>query len=256
MSFLDTLLNPVFDPLLKATGPFLSILIISLLISVVITFVYKWVTNQTLMKSLKEKQKEFQQKIKGLRDNPGEMMKVQKEAMKVNMDYMKQSFKPTLITMIPVLIIFGWMAAHLAFEPIFPGEQFSVTAEFEPGTTDYAELIVGEELQLLSDSQQKIEESVTWKLTGSPGDHILELNHADQAYTKKVHVGTDFNLAKQITPFEDSSIKLIKIDYKKLKPLGPTFTIPVIKWQPGWLGIYIIFSIVFSMGLRKILKIY
>lgn len=247
-------LTPVFKPLL-ALGPFWAILILSLVISVIITLVYKWVTNQELMKSLKLEQKEMQQKIKSLKDNPQEMMKVQKEAMKKNMEYMKHSFKPTLITLLPIIIIFGWMTAHLSFEPIYPGETYSIIAFFEKGVSGQAELFPDKETELLSDAVQNINSEVAWKLKSkTEGMHLLEIKHGDQSYVKKVLVTTELAYEEPVAVFQHSDLKQIQIDYNKLKPLGPDFSL--FGWQPGWLGLYIIFSLIFSMGLRKILKIY
>lgn len=247
-------LTPVFKPLL-ALGPFWAVLIISLVISLIITLVYKWVTDQKMMKSLKEEQKEMQKKIKSLKDNPQEMMSVQKEAMKKNMEYMKHSFKPTLITILPIIIIFGWMAAHLSYEPIYPGEIYSVTALFEKGVSGKAELIPDKNTELLSDAVQEINSEVVWKLKSkNEGTRILEIKHDDQSYTKKVLITKELAYEEPITTFQHSDLKQIKIDYNKLRPLGPDFS--VFGWQPGWLGLYIVFSLIFSMGLRKILKIY
>src|SRR3989344_9231446 len=140
MAFLDPVFNPVLMPLINLS-PFWSLVILALFISVIVTLVYKWTTNQTQMKELKDKQKEYQKQMKELRSNPQEMMKVQKEAMKSNMDYMKHSLKSTLITMLPIILIFSWMAGHLSFEPIYPGEQYSMTATFAKGVTGNTQLI-------------------------------------------------------------------------------------------------------------------
>src|SRR3989344_1965257 len=112
MAFLDPVLNPVLQPLLNAS-PFLGILILSFIVSLLITLSYKLFTNQQEMKRLKEEQKEYQKKMKELRSNPQEMMQIQKDSMKKNMEYMKHSLKATLFTMLPLLLIFGWMSAHL-----------------------------------------------------------------------------------------------------------------------------------------------
>ena len=66
-------------------------------------------TNQELMKKLKEEMKDYQKQIKELRSNPARAMESEK-AMESNMKYMSHSFKPTLITIIPIFIIFGWMS--------------------------------------------------------------------------------------------------------------------------------------------------
>src|SRR3989344_7673590 len=114
MAFLDPVFNPILQPLIN-TSPIVAIIVLSLVISLIIVLVYKFFTNQAEMKRLKEEQKEYQKKMKELRHNPEEMMKVQKEAMGKNIDYLKHSLKAMLITMLPVILIFGWMNDHLAY---------------------------------------------------------------------------------------------------------------------------------------------
>ncbi len=82
---------------------------ISFFITLIITVAYKYFTDQNLMKSLKEDTKRLQSDMKNHKDNPTKMMEIQKEAMEKNMKYMMHSFKPTLITLIPLLIIFAWL---------------------------------------------------------------------------------------------------------------------------------------------------
>ncbi len=125
----DTLLNPVFSPLLGL--PALAVIVLlSLVISIIVTLIYKYMTDQTLMKDLKTRQKELQKRMKAAKKEPDKLMKMQKEAMELNMKTMKQSFKPMLLTFIPVIIIFGWLNANIAYEPIMPGQEFNATAVF------------------------------------------------------------------------------------------------------------------------------
>src|SRR3989344_1588773 len=163
MAFLDPVFNPLLQPLLNAS-PFWAIAILAFIISLIITLVYKFATNQQEMKRLKGEQKDFQKKIKELRSNPQEMMKVQKEAMSKNMEYMKHSFKATLITMLPILIIFSWMSAHLMYEPIFQNDRFSISADFTEGVFGEAELLVDDNLKLLSPNKQEIKDGLIWNL--------------------------------------------------------------------------------------------
>lgn len=253
MSFLDPVLNPLFGALLTKS-PFLLIVLVSLVISLIITVVYKFATNQTEMKRLKDKQKEFQQQMKELRSNPQEMMKVQKEAMKSNMDYMKHSLKATLITMLPIILIFSWMAGHLSFEPIYPGETYSVTATFAKGVTGIAELIPDEGTELTSEAKQPIEnKEVTWRMKSKEGEHILIVKTDSVEQQKKALITKELKYEDQISLFKGSDVEKITINYAKLKPLGG---LSLFGWYPGWLAIYFISSIAFSLGLRKLLKVY
>ena len=207
------------------------------------------------MKELKDKQKEYQKQMKELRSNPQEMMKVQKEAMKINFEYMKHSLKPTLITMIPVLLIFGWMVGHFSFEPIYPNEAFSITAQFKEGSTGEAELITDNSTEVIGQKVQNITNNqVTWSLkSNSEGERSLVVKALGEEQTKKVLITTELTTAEQFTRYKNSALEQIVINYNKLLPLG---NFSIFGWFPGWLGLYIIFSLIFSIGLRKVFKLY
>jgi uncharacterized membrane protein (DUF106 family) len=254
MAFLDPVLNPLFGALMSKS-PLFVIIIVALIISLIITLVYKYMTNQELMKALKDEQKQYQQRIKGLRDQPEKMMALQKEAMSKNMKYMKQSFKPTLITFIPIILIFGWLAGSLAFEPVYPGETFDMTATFEKGISE-AELVLDAGMEFVSTSQaiQETEKNqATWRLKSDEGLHTMSIKAGGDIEDKDVLITTELKYTPQMETYQHSSIKKIEIGYNKLRPLGE---MSIFGWQPGWLGLYIIFSLIFSIGLRKVLKIY
>lgn len=253
MAFLDPIFNPLLGPLLN-WSPFWGIFFLSLVISFIIILAYKYFSNQSEMKRLKEEQKEYQKKFKELKDKPEEMIKLQKEAMGKNFEYMKHSFKPTLITMLPILLIFGWMTAHLSFEPIYPGETYSVTAFFKEEIAGEAKIIVDNETQLFSPEVQKADKSITWNMKSSEGERFFTVKLGEQEQTKKVLISKQLDTEPAMNLYDHSDITQIKINYNKLRPLGPTFSL--FGWQPGWLGLYIIFSLLFSLLLRKVFNIY
>lgn len=253
MAISNIILDPILLPLLRL-GPFWAVVVLSFLISLLIVVVYKFFTNQEEMKRLKDQQKEFQQQMKGMKDQPGEMMKVQKEAMGVSMQYMKHSFKATLITMLPVLLIFGWMNGHLASEPIFPDEPYSLTAAFAEGVAGETELIVSEGTELLGPAQQEImDRTATWRLKSTAGRHLLTTKVGEEQESKNVLITTNLVTEPPVSFFKNSAINSLRVNYNKLHPLGE---FSILGWQPGWLGWYVIFSLLFTLGLRKVLKVY
>jgi uncharacterized membrane protein (DUF106 family) len=244
----ETIVNPIFSPLL-ALPAFWSILIISLLIAVIITFVYKWMTDQHLMKTLKEEIKGFQKKMKELKDNPSEFMAVQKRAMETNMKYMMHSMRPTLITFIPIIIIFSWLNANLAFDPIAPGQEFTTTAIFDKGTYGEAILITPEGVEIIGNATQEITDNqAEWTLKGDSGTYLLEYEYNEQKATKELLITEEKAYEKPVKVIKEGKFSQIKINNEKMKPIPG---LPI-----GWLGTYIIFSIVFSMSLRKIMKLH
>src|SRR3989338_23953 len=173
MAYYD-FLNIIFAPLLKL--PVLWVVIIlSFIVSVIIIVITKYTTDQTLMKKLKDDIKDYQKQIKELKGNPAKAMEVQKKAMELNMKYMMHSLKPTIITFIPIILIFGWMSSTFAYESIKPNEEFSITTIFDKSASGKIELTVPEEMVLTGDKIKNIENNkATWLLKGDEGEHILE----------------------------------------------------------------------------------
>ncbi len=255
----ETLLNPIFSPLLKL--PIVAaIAIISFAISLLITVVYKYVTDQTMMKDLKTRQKEMQKKMKALKKEPEKMMKVQKQAMEVNMQYMKQSFKPTLITFLPIIIIFGWLHAHMAYEPILPGQEFTTHLQFHQGFTGDVSVSVPDGVEVAGDMTKQIgpHGTVNFTFKGEEGNYLLVFEHDGKSYDKELTITTDQAYAPVQKTFKKEPLQMITLGNDKLiainlfnKEEGGFFS-----GRVGWLGTYIIFSLIFSLSLRKLLKIY
>ena len=251
MAILDPLLVPILGPVLN-WNPIVGIILIAAVITVVITLAYKILTDQEKMKHLKGRQKEFQTEMKSHKENPEKMMAVQKEAMKVNMEYMKHSLKPTLYTMLPILLIFGWMSGALAYDPIMIDESYTIMAEFADGVSGQAQLVLDAESTLSSSDAVQIitDGEVTWRVKSSTiGEHQLavETGDASELVTVLVTDGSlDYLEADLI--IKDSDISRIQVGYGKLTPLGD---FDIFGWNPGWLALYIVVSLVLSLSLRK-----
>ena len=97
--------------------PHISIIIFSFIVSFFITLVNYFILPKDKMHAMKARQKELQAEMKLHKDNPSKMMELQKEMMGQSMEMMKHSFKPMLITMLPILIFFnylrGWYSATI-----------------------------------------------------------------------------------------------------------------------------------------------
>ena len=198
------------------------------------------------------------------------------------MKYMMHSLKPTLFTFLPIILIIGWMNAHYAFSPIQPGESFSVYAVMDDVTLQYADISLPENMRLLSSERSEIirldkndnpdnlpfeNKQITskrsggfiepetdvyyakWDLSANSGVHTIEIIINNQTYGKEVTVSAK-TYGKAIDVIDDGKVRGIFIDRGKLVVLN------LFGWKLGWLGAYIIFSLIFSMSLRKVLKIH
>lgn len=104
---------------LITTYPKVSIIIISFLITFGLTLFTKKFSNQKRMRELKDIQKACQIQLKNNKGNPQELQKIQKQMMECSMELMKHSFKPTLYTMAPLLILIFWIKG--IYSTVLPG---------------------------------------------------------------------------------------------------------------------------------------
>lgn len=105
---LDSFFNFVFGWAITI-DPAFGLILISLIFTFLVTLAYKYFTDQTLMKQLKEDLKKLRKEMKDFKDNPEKMIDIQKKSFEKSMQQMKMQFKPMLITLIPLLLLFSWL---------------------------------------------------------------------------------------------------------------------------------------------------
>lgn len=249
----SNILDPVLSPLL-ALDSWLAILIISVVITIITTIAYKYLTDQEKIKKLKADMKKDQKKLKVLmKEDPAKAQKLQKTIMGRNSELMKHSFKPTLYTLIPLLIVFGWLNAHMAYEPLMPGEAFTVTLDFAKESAGNVTLSYIPELMIKEGETltKNIENNkVAWTLKGDAGEYQLTFTHANGVSVQKNVLITNETgrYSPPLTPYKGQQpFKSVTLSNKKIIPLKG---FPLVgNW--GWIGIYILFSFALSFGLRK-----
>ena len=252
-SFLDTIFNPWLGLALNLPA-FWAILIISAFITILVTVVYKYTTNQREMKQIKGDLKKYQKEMRETKDTK-KLMIIQKKALDLNMTYMKSSFKSTLYTFIPIIIIFAWLNMHIAFEPILPNTDFTVTAQFGEGAKGNVTIATTPELKIVNGATQEINNSkAVWKLNGDAGEYKLTFDYNTEEYTHNVLITSEKTYSIPEKIIKDSKLKTIVNGNKAVHPFGETFNI--FGWYPGWLATYIILSIAMSAGFRKLLDVY
>ncbi len=258
MGFLD-FLNPVFDFLfgwLLNLSPFWAIMILSIIMALIVILITKYTTDQSLMKHLKEESKSLQKQMKELKDQPEKMMEVQKKHMQSSMKYMTQSFRPMIFTFIPIIIIFGWISAHLAYEPIMPGQEFSVKVMLEKNVgATIINATAPEGITLTSEASKEVGDGFaifTFKADkagryDAPG---VGFNVNGREYYKEVLVTNERDYVTPLKSVRDSTVKSIETVQDKVK------VIKIGSFSLSWIWSYIIFSIIFSSVLRKWMKVY
>ncbi len=251
LSFLDPAMNAAFGWLLNLP-PFWGIAILCFILSLLIVVIYKFTTNQSVMKALKEELKVLQKEMRELRSDPSKMMEVNKKAMEANMKYMSHSFRPMIFTFIPVILIFGWLNGHLAFEPIMPGQEFSMTVQFASGANGVITANTPDGMDIISDANRTVTDGSAIFTFKAPqeGTYDVTFDFNNQTYIKEVDVTQARKYAAPILSVNDGAIKTITTNHQK------TQVIHIGSWGMTWFWSYLVLSLIFSFGLRKLFKVY
>jgi uncharacterized membrane protein (DUF106 family) len=90
-------------------NPKASIIVIALAISFFISLINYFFLDKEKMREMKKRQKEIQKKMKDHQKNGDhdKALELNKEFMTHSMEIMKQSLKPTLITIVPIIVVFS-----------------------------------------------------------------------------------------------------------------------------------------------------
>ncbi|KYK24581.1 hypothetical protein AYK26_03320 [Euryarchaeota archaeon SM23-78] len=255
----ENLLDPIFNPLLKLP-PVLAILILAFVLTLIVTLVYKFTTDQEKLKKLRGEMKEKQKKLREvMQKDPQKASKLQQEMWASQGPLFKESMRPVLYTFIPFIIIFAWLNAHMAYYQIMPGQEFTISAEFAEGHAPTVMLSTIPDLEFLSNQTQEIaDEKAVWKLKGDAGEYRLILDYNSEKYEEDsrgkplnfiINEERDYEEPNKI--IKDSKLKKIVVGNEKIYPLKD-----LLGWKLSWIWVYIIFSMIISIGLRKVLKVY
>src|SRR5690606_34678049 len=156
-------------------------------------------------------------------------MKLQKEAMSTQFEYMKHSFKPTLYTLIPILLIFGWMNAHLAYEPLLPNTPFEIQAQVQQFVTDPV-ILESENLTITPLDQYK------WQAQGPAGVHTLTYTINNQSIQQDILITEEHTYLNPVVKPKNHPIREITVNQRVV-------LFKIFGWNVTWLWGYILFSI-------------
>ncbi len=246
---LGAFLTPVFTPILHSIGILWFVILISFCIALLTVIIYKYTTDQLLMKNLKEQIAKLQKEAKASMHDQKKAMGIHKQMMDKQMVMFSHSMKSTFITLLPIIILFGWLNANLAYNPLTENTPFMVSVNFDK-YTGTAELIVPKGLTIIDNATKDATPAVTWNLKGVSGEYLLEWKINNKSYTKDVIITDEQIYAPALTKINDGIVKSIQINYQQKKILN------LLGWRLGWLGTYVLSAIFFSIILRKLLKVY
>jgi uncharacterized membrane protein (DUF106 family) len=112
-------LDLAFMPFINTLGSIIGVFIIASIVAFVITVANKLLVNQDRLEFLKNEMQGFQQEMMAAQKSKdpklmAEAQNKQAEFMKIQKEMMFNSFKPMIVTFVPIILIFWWMAQEPA----------------------------------------------------------------------------------------------------------------------------------------------
>ena len=114
--------SKVFDLLFGwavVISPLVGIIFISFVLSMISSIAWKYLTDQTLLRSLRDKTKSLHEELKKNKGDPKKLAELNSKMAKENFEIMKiqykQSIKPMIATLIPFALAFVWI--RKTYEP-------------------------------------------------------------------------------------------------------------------------------------------
>ena len=112
------ILNTIFNPLLAAdpnpTNPALTILVIAFIVSLLSNIANRYLVNQERVSEIQNKVKSYNDKLREAQQNKNdekllELQDKQPDILKLQSEMMMNTFKPLIVTYLPIILMFSWM---------------------------------------------------------------------------------------------------------------------------------------------------
>jgi len=243
------IIDTLFSPLLSLP-PLVAVILLGLVIAIISILSTKFLTNQTLMKSLRDKQKKSQEEMKKHKGNPEKLMEIQKGVMDANMKYMMESFKPMLLTFLPIIFIFAWANAHFMYVALAPQTEFSAGLVLDQGISGSITVDTPQGLTAVQQEKNITNETMLFTFTGDIGEYLVTYKVGNKTYDQPILISTKQEYTPASKVVDDGVVKQAVIQYSKLKLIN------LFGWKLSWLWTYILVVIFSSMLFKKVFNVH
>jgi len=227
--------NTLFQPLLSL-GPHIALGTFSAALAAIFSLIYYVFLDVEAMDEIKEKISKKQEKRKKAQknENMDKASEHMKEAMSLNQEMMMLNFKPMIVTMVFVGLIFPWLGA--TFAPVIEMEQVN-------NTTFEGELDYGGNTQAITVINNSEPEIQVGEDTASVGEDINMFGTQWDVIRFGERSGGFFSSGEGV---------ILKLNAKFVEL---PFSIPLAGTALNWLGFYILITMPLTFIFRKMLGI-
>lgn len=264
---LETLFDWLVWPL-RGLAPIWALLLLSLLAGLLALWIFGKVSDQDRIRKVRDR---IRGNVIGIRlfgDDIGLLFRLQGRILWDTLIYMRYALVPTLVLIVPFLLILTQANLRFALRPLAPGEATVVkvrTAEEAAGLGEVS-LEVPDGVVLESPGVRAPDLAETaWRLRAeAPGTYELMVSAGGQRLTKELVVGDRWGAVSPLRTGEslfdmllypgeepisaDSPVRAIELAY-------PELPLTVFGWKIHWLIILFVGVIVFAFAFKGLLGV-
>jgi uncharacterized membrane protein (DUF106 family) len=269
MALLNRFLNLLFDLPFRALQPLgiaASLAVCSLVTAIALLLVVRATSDQAAVAAIKRQIHADLFEIRLFNDDLRAMLRAEADILRHNATYLRLSFVPMLWIVLPATLAAAQLQAYYGYAGVDVGQPVIVTAQFKPGREATATLEAPAAVRIETPAVSfPAVNQIVWRIAGTaPGDFELRLRIAGADYSKTLHVAdglarrSPVRLAPRLldevaypseAPLpESAAVSMIRVDY-------PQRGILIFGWPLHWIVIYITWSVVFALVLRRPLRV-
>ena len=212
-------------------NPQLAVGLIALVLSLFSVLVTKLVIDEDKLRDVRKRMSEDQKKIKGMDPNSKEYKEIQDRIVKDSLYVTKESYKPMLYTTVVFILVWIWLSHTYAYSPISVGNTIFLNVN---GNENVYSKCLGINSTAPISGEYKVTQSNCSLFVGNS--------------KIKIPIGSKKEIKKNIGKTE------VQIKPPKLVFMNLPFSIPYVGKKIGYLGYYIIVSLILSSILNVAFK--
>ena len=265
MTLVNRALTSVFDAVMAPLAwlpPMAGLVLLSLVTAVAVLLAFKWAADQPALAAAKQAMEAAIFEMRLFNDDLVLLFRAQGEVVRRSLTYLRLSFAPTLWLIVPLALLMLHMEFHFGYTGLTVGDATLVKVTFAgagshlSATLEAPEAIGVETPAVILPSAHEIawrirpRQSGAYELKVRMGStEIGKTLLVSESIGRRSPVRADASLTSQLlNPSEppvpdDAGLTSIAIDY-------PARDVSVAGWNIGWVGVYLVLTLVFAWLLK------
>jgi hypothetical protein len=271
VKILNATLEKLFDLIvwpLRGLDPIWALLLLSLLAGVLALWIFGKVSDQERIRKIRDR---IRGNVIGIRlfgDDIGLLFRLQGRILWDTLVYMRYALVPTLVLIVPFLLILTQANLRFALKPLKPGQTTVLKVRVAPDSSDASKVTLDVPEGVVVDSPPVYTPSLgetAWRLrAAAPGSYQLGISAGGESLIKELVVGEGWGAVSPLRTGEsvfemllypgedpisaDSAVRAIELTY-------PELPLTVFGWEIHWLIILFAGVIVFAFAFKGLLGV-